>query len=206
MISDQGPMEFQDQWKYLTFLCEGPNDAVLIRRIGRIFDPAVLRIRIKPQEGIDSLILSLDKNLNKYISRGPVIALYDEGDMKPGYMERLEETARKFPDFMSCPVTRKIEAWLMADLKALNRSTGLDYNGPLPTDRIEDPKKFFLHFFRVAVRQGKRNFLTRETDFFRAVARRWHGEIARINNESLDRALSLMEFRLSFMLKKEESA
>lgn len=206
MVHHQDPMEFQDQWKYLTFLCEGPNDAVLLRRISRIFDQTVLRIRIKPQEGIDSLILSLEKNLEKYLPRGPVIAMYDEGDMKPGYLERLERTARESQCFLFCPVTRKIEAWLMADLEALNRSTGLSYNGPLPTDRIEDPKKFFLHFFRVAVRQGKRGFLTRETDFFRAVARRWHVERARINNRSLDRALSLVEFHLSFLMEKEGSA
>ena len=206
MISGEGPLEFQDHWKYLTFLCEGPNDSLLLRRISLILDPMVLRIRIRPQEGIDPLIISLGRTVEKYIHRGPVIAIYDQGDLKPGYLSILELASRNNRCFIFSPVVEKIEAWLMADVEALKGATGLEYNGPLPTDRIEDPKRFFLHFFRVAVRQKKRGYLTRERDFFRSVVRRWDHNRARLNNSSLDGFLSLLEKKLPFTLKREGSA
>lgn len=203
MISGEDPLEYQDHWKYLTFLCEGPNDSLLLRRISTFFDPMILRIRIRPQEGIDSLILSLDRSLEKDIPRGPVIAIYDQGDLKSGYFEKLQQVSMHNPCFIFSPVVEKIEAWLMADMVALKGATGLEYNGPLPTDRIEDPKRFFLHFFRVSVRQKKRGYLSRERDFFRSVARRWDYNRARKNNNSLDGFLSLLVERVPFAVKKE---
>ncbi len=206
ITSGLNPLELPGHWKYLTFLCEGPNDSILLRRISLFLDPMVLRIRIRPQEGIDSLILSLERHLEKYLPRGPVIAIYDQDDLKAGYLEKLEVLSRNNPWFICSPVVEKIEAWLMADLEALKGATGLEYNGPLPTDRIEDPKRFFLHFFRVSVRQKKRGYLTKERDFFRAVARRWDHDRARQNNRSLDGFLCLLEERLSFAVRKEEPA
>jgi hypothetical protein len=122
---------------------------------------------------------------------------FDEADLKQGHLDRLEKAASSFYPAMAVPVVRKIEAWLMADTQAFSQAMGTGYGGPVPTDVIEDPKKFFLHSFRVAVRQKKRGFLSKETDFFRAVTWRWDLERARLNNLSLDSFCSTFEAKMN---------
>ena len=172
--------------KYVTCICEGPHDRLLLQRMKPFFDSYGLEIRIKVQIGIDSLVRKSAGLVRQYHLQGPVLLFFDEADLKKGDFKKLEEAAFSFPPAMAVPVQRKIEAWLMADTEAFSEATGSRYSGPLPTDIIEDPKRFFLHYFRVSVRQRKRGFLARERDFFRSVVWRWELGRARENNLSLE--------------------
>ena len=179
-------MDNRDKWVYVTCLCEGPNDALLLKKMESFFATFHLRMRTRVQVGIDSLVMNCSRLVRKFHVNGPVLMFFDEADLKQGDMDKLEKAASSFYPAMTVPVVRKIEAWLMADTLAFSRAMGTGYGGPVPTDVIEDPKKFFIHSFRVAVRQKKRGFLSRETDFFRAVTWRWDLERARQNNLSLE--------------------
>jgi len=174
-------------FKYVTVLCEGPNDALLMRRMSSFFEDYGYHLRTRSCQGIDSLLSSSPRLVKRYFTKGPVVLLFDHADLKDGDLKRFKAAEELGPMVLAVPVVEKIEAWLMADTEALYNSTGVRYRGPVPTDRIEDPKRFFLHFCRVAVRKGKRKFLSRETDFFRSVTWRWDLSRARGNNVSLDR-------------------
>lgn len=179
--------------EYVTCLCEGPNDALLLHRMQPFFSQFGLRMRTKPVIGIDSLVRNGARLVSQYHVHGPVLLFFDEADLKRGYLEELEKAVRGYDLSMSVPVARKIEAWLMADIVAFSKATGSRYKGPLPTDIMADPKREFLHYFRVAVRQEKRGFLAGEKDFFRAVVWRWQLERARKNNLSLEAFCTLFE-------------
>lgn len=182
---------------YVTCICEGPHDGLLLQRMEPFFDSHGLKIRIKVQIGIDSLVRKSAGLVRQYHLQGPVLLFFDEADLKKGDLKKLEKAAFSFHPAMAVPVRRKIEAWLMADTEAFSEATGSRYSGPLPTDVIEDPKRFFLHYFRVSVRQRKRGFLARERDFFRAVVWRWELDRARKNNLSLESFCSLFTQNIS---------
>lgn len=185
-MKQDGSNETARTSKYVTVLCEGPNDELLMQRMRFFFEDSGYHLRTRSCQGIDSLLSSSTRLVERYFTKGPVILLFDHADLKDGEMKRFKAAEELRPMVLAVPVVEKIEAWLMADTEALYKSTGVRYRGPVPTDRIEDPKRFFLHFCRVAVRKGKRKFLSRETDFFRSVTWRWDLRRAREYNISLD--------------------
>jgi hypothetical protein len=185
MISDIGAGGSEP---FVTILCEGANDVLLLRRTEPFFESFGFKLKCIECGGIDSLLGSAPELVSRYSAKGPVVLLYDRGDIRFRHIKIIRSlSAGIIVPVLCVPAVQKIEAWLMADTDALYSAFGIRYKGPFPLDRIEDPKRFFLHFCRVAVRKGKRSFLSRESDFFRAVARRWELERARPNNESLDR-------------------
>ena len=166
------------------FLCEGSNDVLVVKSIIRQLMPDGVFAMTKQLGGVNRLLKEAVSVARKLIAKGyVVVVVYDEADEKDDKaIEELEG-----PSLIVAPAKRKIEAWLLADGDAVYRASGLTFRGPFPTDLIEDPKYAFLHHFHRAVREGKRSYIFRERDFFKATLLYWDVGRARQHNESLDK-------------------
>ncbi len=182
----------------LHVLCEGTNDAAVIRRIGalRPGNPEELpRLIPRPVGGIQSLIRAV-RTRGAALLRRPsdrLLVLYDEAD-DPGVPARLAPILRALAGeggaaaplrALALPATRSLEAWLLADPEAIRAASGLACDPPIPTDRIEAPKRLLRHHFDRAVRERRRRPLYGETAFIRAALLRFDPLRAAVNNRSL---------------------
>lgn len=90
-------------------------------------------------------------------TRVPVVVLYDRGGIESGYIKVIRSLSSWEVPVLCVPAVQKIEVWLIADIKALYSAFGTGHNGPLsPMDRVDGPKRFFLHFCWLAIRKIKR--------------------------------------------------
>jgi len=139
MISDVGA---GGSIPFVTILCEGANDVLLLRRTEPFFESFGFKLKCIECGGIDSLLGSASELVSRYSTKGPLVLLYDRGDIRSGHIMIIRSLSAGIAPVLCVPAVQKIEAWLMADTDALYSAFGIRYNGPFPLDRIEDPKRF----------------------------------------------------------------